>query len=146
MDRIVVGVDGSEASKAALRWGLQEAKVHGATLIALHAYESTFGAPDVSPAPGIDVVGDATQTYEAAVQFVTRIVDEVAGGDSNVRIEALAVEGLAPETVLIDASRDASLLVVGSRGHGELAEVVLGSVSLECVHHAACPVVVHRGS
>jgi nucleotide-binding universal stress UspA family protein len=140
----VVGIDGSDSSKEALRWAVEEARLRGAELVALHAYELPFVSPDVSPAPRVDVVELASHVHERALGLVTAAVEEVVGNDSFVRVEPLAVEGVSPESVLIEASRDADLLVVGSRGHSELAEVVLGSVSQECAHHAACPVLLHR--
>jgi nucleotide-binding universal stress UspA family protein len=144
--RIVVGIDGSDPSKEALRWAVEEARLRDAELVALHAYEVPFVSPDVSPAPRVDVVELAGDVHERALTFVTAIVEDVVGNDSSVQVQSLAVEGASPESVLIEASRDADLLVVASRGHSELAEVVLGSVSQECAHHAACPVLIHRHS
>jgi nucleotide-binding universal stress UspA family protein len=144
--RIVVGIDGSDPSKHALRWAVEEARLRGAEVVALHAYEAPLVAPDVSPAWRIDVVGLTSEVYERALGLVTAVVEEVVGNDSSVQVEPLAVEGISPESVLIEASRDAELLVVGSRGQSELADVLLGSVSQECAHHAACPVLIHRRS
>jgi nucleotide-binding universal stress UspA family protein len=144
--RIVVGIDGSEPSKDALRWAVEEGRVRGAAVVALHAYDVPLVTPDLSPAPTLDLVEVVSEVHEGALALVAAVVEEVVGADSSVRVEPLAVEGMSPESVLIEASRDADLLVVGSRGQSELAEVVLGSVSHECAHHAACPVLIHRRS
>ena len=76
---------------------------------------------------------------------VHRVVSEVLGEHPDVPCETRAVEGAAAK-VLVHEARDADLLVVGSRGHGGFAELLLGSVSLHCVTHAPCPVVVVRGA
>ncbi|HEV8686978.1 MAG TPA: universal stress protein [Gaiellaceae bacterium] len=144
MAKIVVGIDGSDHSKAALRWAVEEGRLRNADVAALHAYEVPLRSPDISPASRPDLIDTVTEAYEGALAFVTRIVEEVVAGDSTVNVETFAVEGTSPESVLIEASRDAELLVVGSRGRSELAELLLGSVSQECAHHAACPVLIHR--
>jgi nucleotide-binding universal stress UspA family protein len=146
MERIVVGVDGSDESKNALRWAADEARAHGALLVALLAYEAPPIPLDISPTPRLDIVGASTEVYEAALGLVTRVAEEVLGDDSTVQVESIAVEGSSPESVLIEASRDASLLVVGTGGDKDLDDRLLGSVSLECAQHAACPVVLHRRS
>jgi len=140
--KIVVGVDGSDASKDALRWAVEDAKARGARVVALHAYDLAVPAPDAVPTAPIDLPALVTGIHEGALQFVTSVVEEVVGDDAVV--EATAVEAPAVEA-LLDAARDADLLVVGSHGAG-LAELLLGSVSLECVQHAPCPVLVHRRS
>jgi nucleotide-binding universal stress UspA family protein len=144
MAKIVVGIDGSDHSKQALRWAVEEARLRNADVAALHAYEVPLVSPDISPAPRSNVVDTVSDAYEGALALVTQIVEEVVAGDSSVSVEPFAVEGMSPESVLIEASHDADLLVVGSRGRSELAELVLGSVSQECAHHAACPVLIHR--
>lgn len=145
MQKIVVGVDGSEASRNALRWAVEEARLRGARVVALHAWEVPLAAPDVSPAPQLDVAGLVTDLHESAQQLVTSLVDAVVGGDSPVTVEPVAVEGPAA-SALLDAARDAELLVVGSRGHGGIKGLLLGSVSQECAQQAPCPVVIHHGA
>jgi nucleotide-binding universal stress UspA family protein len=142
MEKIVVGIDGSAESKAALRWAVEDARLRSAEVIALHAYEVPVPAPDAAPAPPIDLSGLVAETHTRALQFVTNIVDEVVGNVLTVDVVPIAVED-APTKALIDASRDADLLVLGSHGEG-LAKLLLGSVTLECVQHASCPVLVHR--
>jgi len=88
--------------------------------------------------PGTDRLG-LTQ------RAVRRVVTEALGEHPGVPLEARAVEGAAAR-VLLDEAKDADLLVVGSRGHGGFAGLLLGSVSLHCVTHAPCPVVVVRGA
>jgi nucleotide-binding universal stress UspA family protein len=143
MQKIVVGIDGSAPSKDALRWAVEDARARGAEVIALHAYEVPVPAPDASPAPPIDLPGLIEETHEGALRFVTEIVDEVVGNDATVNVAPIAVED-EPARALIDAARDADLLVVGHRGHR--LSGLLGSVSLECAEHAACPVLIHRGA
>jgi nucleotide-binding universal stress UspA family protein len=144
MEKIVVGIDGSDASKAALRWAVEDARVRRAEVIALHAYEEPMPGADVAPAVPIDLPGLVTEFHEGALRFVTEFVDEVVGNAVTVNVAPIAVED-EPAKALLDASRDADLLVVGSHGHG-LSGLFLGSVSLECAQHAACPVLIHRGS
>jgi len=137
--KIVVGIDGSDASKKALRWAIDNAG--DAEVVALHGYDVPLPFPDATPAPPPDFVGLVSEIQEGAIRFVTSIVDEVAGENSTVT--AKAVEG-PPAEVLLEAAADSDLLVVGSHGAG-LAELLLGSVTLECVQHASGPVLVHRG-
>ncbi len=142
MQKIVVGIDGSDASKDALRWAVEDARVRGAEVIALHAYEMPVPAPDAVPAPPINLPELSQETHEVALRFVTEIVDEVVGNAVTVNVAPIAVED-DPTRALLDAARDADLLVVGHRGHRLTGS--LGSVSLECAQHAACPVLIHRG-
>jgi nucleotide-binding universal stress UspA family protein len=147
VDKIVVGADGSDASKDALGWALDEARLRQARLHVIHAWESPPPIPDVaaSPTPALEYVDLLPALQHSAEQTVGRLVEEVAGADPGVEIEAVAVEGPAV-SVLLDAARDAQLLVVGSRGHGRFAGLLLGSVSQALAHHAPCPLVIHRGS
>jgi nucleotide-binding universal stress UspA family protein len=144
MEKIVVGIDGSDASKAALAWAVEDARLRGAEVVALHAYEVALPAPDAAPAPPVDLPALVTETHARALQFVTDVVDEVVGKVVTVDVVPIAVED-APVRALLDAARDADLLVVGSHGSG-LSGLLLGSVSLECSQHAACPVLVYRAS
>jgi nucleotide-binding universal stress UspA family protein len=143
MEKIVVGIDGSGASKDALRWAVDEARVHGARVVALHAWEMPPIPMDVTPAPPVDLVTPVSELEAGALQLVRASVAEVLGDESAVEIEPLAEEGPAAPA-LIEAARDADLLVVGSHGHGALAGVLLGSVSQECVQNSRCPVLIHR--
>jgi nucleotide-binding universal stress UspA family protein len=142
MEKIVVGIDGSDASKDALRWAVEDARARGAEVVALHAYEVTVPTTDAVPTAPVDLPGLIAEVYNDAQQFVTEVVREVVGNSVGVDVAPIAVED-APAKALLDASRDADLLVVGSHGHG-LSGLLLGSVSLECAQHAACPVLIYR--
>lgn len=138
---IVVGVDSSEGAKAALRFALEEAKLRQATLRVVHTWQFGYigvsGIEGFSPVVGADL-GDLRRTAEVALDAV---MHEIAPDSDGIVIERRVSEG-APATVLVDESRRADLLVVGSRGHGGFTGLLLGSVSQQCAHHAACPVVI----
>jgi len=139
--KIVVGVDGSEPSKDALRWALEEARLRNAELVAVHAWQPVAAIPEPGPAPGFDMVNVLPEVEEAAERLVNAVVDEVAGDDRTV--QRIAREGRTVE-VLADAAQDADLLVVGSRGVGGFRALLLGSVSQQLAHHAPCPLLIHR--
>ena len=145
MATIVVGVDGSEPSKDALRWAVEEARLRGADVVAVHAWDPPVTVAAPGPAPGFDLVEIAPAVREAGERLVTTVVDEVVAQESDVKVEARAVEG-RPVEVLVDAAGDADLLVVGSRGHGTFTALLLGSVSQQLAHHAPCPLLIHRRS
>ena len=134
--RIVVGVDGSAPSRAALAWAVGQAKLTGAEVEAVTAWEfpTTYGYP-MTPL-GVSWDDLAQQTAGAAIA-------EVTGQAQAVRITGQVLEGNAAQ-VLVKESAGADLLVVGSRGHGGFVEALLGSTGQHCVHHATCPVVVIR--
>ena len=135
---IVVGVDGSEHAKAALRWAVNEAALRGAHVRAVHAWQ-------VYPAlyPGTTITArDFDDVRAQAGSFVEDFVTEVVPEHEGVEIEAVAIQGETVAPALIDAAANADLLVVGSRGLGGFRGLLLGSVSQQCVHHATCPVVV----
>ncbi|MQM27083.1 universal stress protein [Glycomyces albidus] len=137
-DRIVVGVDGSSASIRALEWAVREAALTGAELEAVHAWEvpAQYGT-------GMMTLPSGEEFEAAAKESLARAVEQAAGTDPGVVIEQNAIAGHAAK-VLIDAAQGASLLVVGSRGHGGFVGTLVGSVSQYCVSHAPCPVVVVR--
>ena len=145
MARIVVGVDGSDGAAEALRWALGEARLRGADVRVVHAWSvplvlsipsaDAFGVPE--PAGSMDQVRtalrkEADNVLEASLKGVEA---------DDVTIEGEVVEGKAAQ-VLIEAARNADLLVVGTRGLGGFTGLLLGSVSQQCTHHAPCPVVV----
>ena len=139
MSSIVVGVDGSDGSRVALRFALAEARLRGAAVRAVAAwhipalvYEGGFATPDTRL---LDEV--AAETGEK----LARAVEEAAEDASSVVVEAVVREG-QPATVLLDEADDADLLVVGSRGLGGFRGLLLGSVGQQCAHHAPCPVVI----
>jgi nucleotide-binding universal stress UspA family protein len=143
VDKFVVGVDGSDGSRGALRWAVDEARVHGAEVVALHAWQVPIAPPGVTPVPTLDVASVIAEIGEGAEQLVNAVVKEVVGDETEVTVTAVAVEG-PPAPSLIDAARDADLLVVGSRGLGGFTALLLGSVGHYCAQHAPCPVVIHR--
>ncbi len=138
--RIVVGVDGSESSVQALRWAARLAELTGASVEAVTGWDfpAFYGVGGWTP-PIEDLRPD-----EQAGRILDEAIETAFDGKPPVEIGKRVEQGPAAR-VLIDASAGASLLVVGSRGHSALAETVLGSVSLACVHHAACPVTVVHG-
>jgi nucleotide-binding universal stress UspA family protein len=141
---IVVGVDGSPASRIAVLWGAEEARLRGATLRAVHAWEAPLSVSAPEPIiGGFPIIpelepGEVRESYEAAGE---RLLDEGLAGVEGVEIERMVVDG-PPAATLVDISRDADMLVVGSHHRGRVADLVLGSVSKACVQHASCPVVV----
>jgi nucleotide-binding universal stress UspA family protein len=145
--RIVVGIDGSELGRAALRWARDEARLRDATLVAVHAWTfvppATMAEPGMIPVPAADLMGDLDSERSAAQSLLDESVAEAEGG--GVRIEQRLVEG-PPGDVLAAAAADADLIVVGSHGRGGLAAALLGSVSQHVVRHASCPVVIVRGA
>ena len=135
--RIVVGVDGSDPSKAALAWAIGQARLTGAAVEAVIAWEfpATYGYPVPLP-PGFDF-------HDNAAGVLAGCIAEVSSPAQPVTIVSKVVEGNAAQ-VLLDVSAGADLLVVGSRGHGGFVEALLGSVGQHCVHYATCPVVIIR--
>jgi len=141
--RIVVGVDGSASSEQALRWALRQAELTGATVEAIIAWHFHF----ISSSYVVmltDVVASSTEFRKIAERVLADTVSRATSGGFPAPVTQRVLEGEAA-AVLIRESAGADLLVVGSRGHGGLAEALLGSVGQHCVHHAACPVVVVRG-
>jgi nucleotide-binding universal stress UspA family protein len=134
---IVVGVDGSDNSKDALRWAGRHAELTGATLEAIITWEipafSGWGPADA----------EDLEFPRFAEEALNQAVDEVFGPDHPAWLQTRIVAG-HPAQVLVEASAHADLLVVGSRGYGGFADALLGSVSTYCVHHAHCPVAVIR--
>jgi nucleotide-binding universal stress UspA family protein len=133
---IVVGVDGSPNSEAALHWALAEAERRGADVLALHAWSipPTASIGYVPPTP----FGAIRQAATACLEEVVR---RASGPHPGVRCEQVVAEGAAGQA-LVDAAQGASLLVVGTRGRGGFAGLLLGSVSQQCAHHAPCPIVI----
>ncbi|HEX5403320.1 MAG TPA: universal stress protein [Pseudonocardiaceae bacterium] len=137
---IVVGIDGSRFGREALRWALAEAERRDCgvrALLVAHTAPIAAGRPTtvglanaLAARPGPEHLRPLGDTVRA-----------VLGEHDNPRLTAEAVHGSPPE-VLCSASAEAQLLVIGSHGHGQLFEAVLGTVAQYCVRHAFCPVVV----
>jgi nucleotide-binding universal stress UspA family protein len=139
MDRIVVGIDGSPSGRAALHWALKLAEDTGAELEAVHAWELNYAWIDGYEA-GLQAW--AQHSKRAAQACVDEALSEAIGTRPEyANVTRVVVEG-QPAKVLLDRSKDADVLVVGSRGRGGFSGLLLGSVSQQCVHHAHVPVVV----
>ncbi len=134
---IVVGVDGSDPSRRALRWAADQAKLTGAELKVVTTWEYPPRSDGLRP---IRRTSTPTRMPRKALR---ETVDAVLGADPAVVVHLKVTEG-HPAFVLTEAARGAALLVVGSRGHGAFAGMLLGSVSEYCAAHAPCPVVVVR--
>jgi nucleotide-binding universal stress UspA family protein len=144
---VVVGVDGSEHSREAVRYALADAARRGAALVAVRAFPPPGPPADDRWAPERQGVvppslSEITTNVEGQTRRLVRdLAEEVGGSATTVPVEALGLVG-PPATVLLDQAGHADLLVVGRRGRGALASTVLGSVSLRCVLQAHCPVAV----
>jgi nucleotide-binding universal stress UspA family protein len=138
MEKIVVGVDGSAGSRAALRWAWDEAKVHGAALEIVTAWQ--YPITTALPAFGSMPTPDDIQG-EARTEMLAVVAAEGITVDGGVDVTTLVAEGTATQ-VLLEAAASADLLVVGSRGHGGFTGLLVGSVSQQCVSHSSVPVVV----
>jgi nucleotide-binding universal stress UspA family protein len=145
MQGIIVGVDGSQGSQNALTWAMGQAALSGTPLTVVTVCRGV--APHV---PGLsDPWRDSPAEEESLVRARQAAEEEIAKAQSQLQLSGeelraitlLAVTG-SPAKELIEASRDADLLVVGTRGHGGFAKLRLGSVSSQVTHHAECPVVV----
>lgn len=139
MAQIVVGIDGSEASQRALEWAADEARLRGAHLRVVHAWlevfvDGSFTAPAVYERDAIE---------QAGRELLDKAVASIPDGAPELSVDSVLVHG-QPEVVLLEEAEKADLVVVGSRGRGGLAGLLMGSVSQRVVHHAPCPVVVVR--
>lgn len=141
--RVVVGVDGSPGGRTALRWAASEARGRGAQLHAVAVFMPPvaawgFGEVAYAPPVGIDEIRAAT---------TTRLDEQLAevAADEDLPVHREVVQG-PPAHRLLQVSEGADLLVVGTRGHGGVGGLLLGSVGQQCVHHAVCPVAVVRSS
>ncbi len=136
---VVVGVDGSPQSDHALRWAAYLAALTDDDVEAVVAWPPPFewGFPWIPAGSNWSPADDATKILELSL-------DRVFGDAIPATLRRRVVEGSAAPA-LIDISRDATALVVGSRGHGGFAGLLLGSVSAACSEHAACPVLVVHG-
>ncbi len=135
--RIVVGIDGSPTSVAALEWAVHQAELTGSALEAVTTWEWPTNYGWAFPFPS---------DYDPAVdaeKMLAGVVEPFRSGHPDLPIRSRVIEG-HPAPVLVEASRGADLLVVGSRGHGEFAGMLIGSVSEHCVTNAHCPVLVLR--
>lgn len=138
MHQIVVGLDGSAGSLAALHWAAAEARAHGATLCVLAAWHPS--AVSSLPAWGVAEPAEAALAELLDGLHETLAAEGVVDGDG-LTVEPVVVEG-HPAGALIEAAATADLVAVGRRGHGGFSGMLLGSVSQHVAAHAGCPVVV----
>ena len=142
MPGILVGVDGSHHSRRALEWAMREAATHQVPLTVLAVYpapvrpaaEVLWALPELP-----DKSFDPELARTGVLQFAEKVSKKI--GESPPEISVTVVTG-DPAEELIKASSDADMIVVGSRGNGGFARLMLGSVSSKVMHHAACPVTV----
>jgi nucleotide-binding universal stress UspA family protein len=134
--KIVVGVDGSEESLAALRWAASHARRAGTGVEAITAWRPMVPGTFASDLAYWDFSGEARRTLEEAIGKVRPEAPEVT-------VRERVIEGPTPR-VLVEACGPADLLVVGSRGHGGFSGLLLGSVSDYCANHAPCSVMIVR--
>jgi nucleotide-binding universal stress UspA family protein len=146
---IVVGVDGSDAARDALRWASDEARLRNAQLVAVHVWSfipaAALGDPGMLAMPAGDLPGQLGAESEAASSVLETAVAEALGAEPAVEIDRRIVEGDAGEALVTEGA-DADLIVVGSHGRSGFKAALLGSVSRHVVDHARCPVVVVKAS
>jgi nucleotide-binding universal stress UspA family protein len=135
---IVIGVDGSDVAKEALRLGLHEASIRGTRVRAVHAWMPSSLLPATGPGmvPPLDI-----EPYREASEEVLRAAVVAVAGEHADMVELVVAESPAGPA-LIDNAHDAELIVVGRRGRGAVKSLVLGSVSSYVLQHATCPVLV----
>jgi nucleotide-binding universal stress UspA family protein len=126
---ILVGIDESEASKAAMRWAIREARLTHARIQAVAVWHLPQHFNDV-PAPSCDVLQDDARTW----------LRQAIPPDSDVPVDTLVVRG-DPTAVLLEHAQRAQLIVLGNHGHGPIHTALLGSVAHRCANRARCPVV-----
>ncbi len=137
--RIVVGIDGSPSSLDALSWAARQADLTGSTLEIVMTWEWPSSYGWAVPVPtDFDPEEDVRNALDSAVEGVRPAHPSIV-------IDPRVVSG-HPAPILVEASKGADLLVIGSRGHGEFVGMLLGSVSEHCVTNAHCPVLVHRAT
>jgi nucleotide-binding universal stress UspA family protein len=138
MGRILVGVDGSGGSRRALQWAIDEAVLRGADIDVLHAYRTEYiyyvDFPAAHALPRLDV--------EAQAQVVVNEVLESVDNPKGVTIDIEYVNSGNPAGEMIDRSGDYEMIVLGSRGLGGIAGLLLGSVTHKVTQHARCPVTI----
>jgi nucleotide-binding universal stress UspA family protein len=138
---VVAGIDGSDASVAAARWAARQASITGSRLEVVSAWQGP-GSWGISWGTAIPIPTDWDPVADTQ-SMVDEVIGSLVPDFPTVTIESRVAEG-HPAEVLVEASRHADLLVVGSRGHGEFAGMLIGSVSQHCAAHAKCSVVIVR--
>lgn len=137
MQRVLVGVDGSEVAGVALEFAVEEAALRGASLRVVSVWEvPTLAHQEALTAPGL-----FDSLREQAEAIVAEAVERAKELNPDLPCEGVALNGW-PQAVLVEEAKRALLIVVGRRGQGALASLLLGSVSRHVVDHAPCPVIV----
>jgi len=143
MTGVTVGIDGSDHSVRALEWAIKEAAIKHIPVTVLTVHSVPVSAWTGSKITIPEDAAEQEKARQAAEEMTLKVTGQL-GESRPASVTVRAVTGF-PARELIEASRDADLLVVGSRGGGGFAKLLLGSVSGQVVHHAHCPVVVVRG-
>jgi nucleotide-binding universal stress UspA family protein len=140
MPGIIVGTDGSSHSRAAVEWAMREAGVRQVPVTVVTVYQAAVGYWGFRPSypVGDELARKARAIAEEQADKILSCLDEVARPPA---VEVRAVYGM-PADVLAEEAREASLLVVGARGAGGFARLLLGSVATQLSHHACCPLVI----
>ncbi len=141
MPGITVGVDGSSNAQKALEWAMTEAAARHAPLTVITVHPEAIGAWGLRPISYPVDQEEQERARLAAEEAVEKTISQLPEGTRPKSVTVRAVSGIAAD-VLINASRDADLLVVGSRGHGGFTRLMMGSVSTQVSHHALCSVVI----
>lgn len=135
--KIVVGVDGSEGSRLALHWAIDEAKIRGSAIEIVHTWDFT---PPLDPVGGFVFVPDK-DFQESAQLVVDNLMKSVSDLASSIAISTHVERGSASQ-ILLNRAKTAELLVVGRRGRGGFIGLLMGSTATQVSHHAQCPVVI----
>jgi len=138
--KIVVGVDGSEGGRLALRWAIGEAGLRHAEVVVVHAIQPCLTATGLPTYPAAEV-RFPFDVEDAARQLINRELGVVRPEADGIAVSRTVVDS-APARGLLEQSQGALMLVVGSRGLGGFPGLAMGSVAHQCVQHAGCPVVV----
>ena len=138
--KVVVGIDGSEASRQALRWAAGEAKLRGTALRVVHSWTRPYAVSGPYPRTAGPPVDEEDTERQLAEDLLERELEATGVEVTGVRIERDLAEG-APAETLLGAAQHADLLVIGGDRHGGLADA-LGRVGRDCVRHSPCPVVI----
>ena len=137
---VLVGVDGSPESGAALKYAVAEANRRGARLRVVSTYFPEYSVHGRTE----PVTASETGVEVDLEQEIRHVVEDALAGDALPQPAEIVVAAGPAAGVLIDASGEVDVLVLGHRGRGGFASMLLGSVSLQCVLHARCPVIVVR--
>ncbi|NNN19598.1 MAG: universal stress protein [Acidimicrobiaceae bacterium] len=133
-NKIVVGVDGSPSSNAALDWAAQEAEIRGAALELIHAWNY----PNLGYGGYVAVLEDFEKD---ASNILNDVVATVREAHPNLKLVSSLLQGPTAQTIM-ERAKEADMVVVGSRGRGGFTGLLLGSVGQQLVHHCQIPVVI----